>query len=601
MICLRRRIPFLQTSNSHILSLISSPAKFSTRTPLSSLLNPNISSSSNKAIKIELVDPDSWRVSSGLSQSWRENNINRMEKQLTSSRVVDNVVNESSHEDIEDLRLRGTLFYKIEKDSREFEEYNVNFHGKKSSKTSREEAKEIKKAGTVITEMALKLKKKNAHPIISPPVETKKNLRAPTFNQLTDPYHEPFCLDIFISKSSVRACIVHRVTSKVVVVAHSISKDMKSDLASTKDSNACVAIGEILAQRALEDDIHDIVYTPRKGEKLEGKLQTVLKSVIEHGINVKVKIKKRNAKKVLSLPLARASSSRLNQSPKVESRAPLLLPLLLSMSKPQLAETISISGKLKCMASASSSLCSQDSMHALFSTGPSQNLHRRRGARLTVRADSDYYSVLGVSKSSSKAEIKSVGKLAFNAFYYNICVERNQRVFKDKHILARAVLHKITEEAQAKLVMEDCKVKANQFNRYFLGNWNVRANFTMGIPISCYGGTRAVLSGFPQLPTSMINIDGSFIATIGVNEGYGGTGAVSRDNYGIVLLIAVRESEPHLAFIWEVLEIELDLKLARSKGWRKVVMASDSSNTINLIKIKTYRKLARTYHPDVSK
>ncbi|KAF6142225.1 hypothetical protein GIB67_012074 [Kingdonia uniflora] len=140
--------------------------------------------------------------------------------------------------------------------------------------------------------LKLKLKKKKDHPIISPPVETKKNLRAPTFNQLTNLYHEPFCLDIFISKSSVRACIIHRVTSKVVVVAHSISKDMKSYLVSTKDSNACVAIGEVLAQRASEDDIHDIVYTPRKGKKLEGKLQIVLQCVIEHGINRKVKIKK---------------------------------------------------------------------------------------------------------------------------------------------------------------------------------------------------------------------------------------------------------------------------------------------------------------------
>lgn len=127
-----------------------------------------------------------------------------------------------------------------------------------------------------------------------------KKQRVPTFNQLTGPYHEPFCLDIYISKASVRACIVHRVTSKVVVVAHSISKDLKFDLTSTKNKTTCAAVGKILAQRALADDIHDIIYTPRKGERVEGKLQIVLNSIIDSGINVKLKIKQRQKKKSFS-------------------------------------------------------------------------------------------------------------------------------------------------------------------------------------------------------------------------------------------------------------------------------------------------------------
>ncbi|KVI01688.1 Ribosomal protein L18/L5 [Cynara cardunculus var. scolymus] len=102
------------------------------------------------------------------------------------------------------------------------------------------------------------------------------------------PYHEPFCLDIYISKASIRACIVHRATSKVVAVAHSISKDMKFDLGSTRNAAACAAVGKVLAQRALADDIHNVVYTPRKGEKLEGKLQIVLQFVINDGVRVKL-------------------------------------------------------------------------------------------------------------------------------------------------------------------------------------------------------------------------------------------------------------------------------------------------------------------------
>ena len=82
-------------------------------------------------------------------------------------------------------------------------------------------------------------------------------------------------------------------TSKVVAVAHSISKDMKFDLASTRNVTACGVVGAVLAQRASADDIHDVVYTPRKGDRLEGKLQIVLQSIIDNGINVKVKLKQK--------------------------------------------------------------------------------------------------------------------------------------------------------------------------------------------------------------------------------------------------------------------------------------------------------------------
>ena len=74
-------------------------------------------------------------------------------------------------------------------------------------------------------------------------------------------------------------------------MAHSISKDMKFDLASTRNVTACGAVGAVLAQRALADDIHDVVYPPRKGDRLEGKLQIVLQSIIDNGVNVKVKLK----------------------------------------------------------------------------------------------------------------------------------------------------------------------------------------------------------------------------------------------------------------------------------------------------------------------
>ncbi|MED6157958.1 Chaperone protein dnaJ A6, chloroplastic [Stylosanthes scabra] len=60
------------------------------------------------------------------------------------------------------------------------------------------------------------------------------------------------------------------------------------------------------------------------------------------------------------------------------------------------------------MAAPSSSFLSQDSLRTLFNVGSFQPLHHCRGSRLIVRAESDFYSVLGVSRNASKSEIKSV-------------------------------------------------------------------------------------------------------------------------------------------------------------------------------------------------
>ncbi|KAG2270981.1 hypothetical protein Bca52824_065536 [Brassica carinata] len=62
----------------------------------------------------------------------------------------------------------------------------------------------------------------------------------------------------------------------------------------------CAAVGTVLAQRSLEDDIHDVMYTPRKGDKVEGKLQVVLQAIIDTGVVVKVKLKQRKLKKKTS-------------------------------------------------------------------------------------------------------------------------------------------------------------------------------------------------------------------------------------------------------------------------------------------------------------
>lgn len=109
-----------------------------------------------------------------------------------------------------------------------------------------------------------------------------------SFKQRTGAYMEPFTLDILISKRFVSASLTHRVTSKQVAVAGTNSKDIKAVLRSRCDIPACLAIGQILAERAREADVYTATYTPRDRDKFEGKIRAVVQSLIDNGIDIKV-------------------------------------------------------------------------------------------------------------------------------------------------------------------------------------------------------------------------------------------------------------------------------------------------------------------------
>ncbi|KAJ4803074.1 50S ribosomal protein L18 [Rhynchospora pubera] len=109
-----------------------------------------------------------------------------------------------------------------------------------------------------------------------------------SFKNRTNAYLEPFCLDVFISKRFVSASVTHRVTCKQVAVAGTNSKDIKAVLKSRSDIPACLAVGRFLAERAKEADVYTCTYTPRDGDKFEGKIRAVVQSLIDNGIDVKV-------------------------------------------------------------------------------------------------------------------------------------------------------------------------------------------------------------------------------------------------------------------------------------------------------------------------
>ncbi|KAG9157666.1 hypothetical protein Leryth_014197 [Lithospermum erythrorhizon] len=98
--------------------------------------------------------------------------------------------------------------------------------------------------------------------------------------------------------------------------------------------------------------------------------------------------------------------------------------------QPQIVSRSSITNKLsspncnlsktRALAAPCSTLFSQESTHALFNSGSSNKLCQRRGGLLIVRADRDYYTVLGVSKNASKPDIKSAYRKLARSYHPDV-------------------------------------------------------------------------------------------------------------------------------------------------------------------------------------
>ncbi|KAI3810297.1 hypothetical protein L1987_19909 [Smallanthus sonchifolius] len=107
--------------------------------------------------------------------------------------------------------------------------------------------------------------------------------------------------------------------------------------------------------------------------------------------------------------------------------------LSVSLTSKSFAYLPCLSTKTRGFASSCSSFFSQHSLHTLYHLrSASGNFHHRRGRSLIVQAESDFYSILGLSKNASKSEIKSAYRKLARSYHPDVNKEPGaEQKFKD--------------------------------------------------------------------------------------------------------------------------------------------------------------------------
>ncbi|MBT5267024.1 MAG: 50S ribosomal protein L18 [Rhodospirillaceae bacterium] len=90
-------------------------------------------------------------------------------------------------------------------------------------------------------------------------------------------------LSVFRSSKNIYAQIIDDVEGRTIVAASTLEKDLKGKLKTGADKDAAVEIGKLIAERALEKGLGDVVFD-RGGYQYHGRVKALADAAREAGL-----------------------------------------------------------------------------------------------------------------------------------------------------------------------------------------------------------------------------------------------------------------------------------------------------------------------------
>ena len=90
-------------------------------------------------------------------------------------------------------------------------------------------------------------------------------------------------LSVFRSSKNIYAQIIDDVERRTIVAASTLEKDLKGKLKTGADKDAAVEIGKLIAERALEKGLGDVVFD-RGGYQYHGRVKALADAAREAGL-----------------------------------------------------------------------------------------------------------------------------------------------------------------------------------------------------------------------------------------------------------------------------------------------------------------------------
>jgi large subunit ribosomal protein L18 len=91
-------------------------------------------------------------------------------------------------------------------------------------------------------------------------------------------------LSVFRSSKHIYAQVIDDVNGKTLVAASSIEKGMRGELKTGADTNAAKAVGKLVAERALEKGVKEVVFD-RGGYLYHGRVKALADAAREGGLS----------------------------------------------------------------------------------------------------------------------------------------------------------------------------------------------------------------------------------------------------------------------------------------------------------------------------